>query len=137
MPTNDRAELAQEVRQLGGRLTEAVAELHGLVINDCLATETLIFPATGVIARDWTVPYGSVAVHNGSGTSQKVTVTNQGHGDRAPVSGLGVVPVPAGAAVTANLSGRTLTLYGTPGERVVLSVFTKSQPPAWAQIGAL
>ena len=45
--------------------------------------------------------------------------------------------IPAGVAATANLTGRTLTIYGAPGGRLVLSVFTKSQPPAWATVGAL
>ena len=64
MPTPDREDLAREVRALGGRLTSVVSDLHGLVINECLTTETLILDDTGVASRDWSVPYGSVAVHN-------------------------------------------------------------------------
>jgi len=135
MPTAERSELAAEVRQLGGRLTAAVAELHGLVVNNCLTTETHTFGPSGVCHRDWTVPYGSVAVHNG-GTAQ-VTVTNQGAAESAPLTGAGVVPVPPGAGVVANFTGRVLTVYGKPGERVVFSVFTQPQAPAWAQVGAL
>lgn len=136
MPTDDREALATEVRHLGGRVTAAVAELHGVVINHCLLTETVLFPATGRCHREWHVPYGSVAIHNGSAGS-KVTVTNATPSDTAPVAGTGVVVVPAGAAVTANITGHTLVVYGTPGERAVLSVFTKPQPPAWGSPGPL
>jgi hypothetical protein len=135
MTTRDRDQLAAEVHDLGGRLTAVIAELHGLVINNCLATETLILDAAGICARDWAVPFGSLAVHNaGIGT---LTVTNATPTDAPPVSGAGVVVIPAGCAQTINLSGRSLTLYGISGAPVILSVFTKPQPPAWANLGTL
>lgn len=132
--TTHRDELAAEVRELGGRLTSAVADLHGLVINDCLTTETLTLDGAGMATRDWTVPYGSVSVHNGG--QNTVTITNNTAAAGAPQTGAGVVLVPPGAAVTANLSGRSLSLYGDPGTQLVVSVFTRPQPPAWGRVGS-
>lgn len=135
MPTQDRQDLADEVRKLGGRLTSVVSDLHGLVVNECLVTETLILNATGQAARDWTVPYGSVAVHNAG--ADPLTVVNGTLAASAPSSGVGVVIIPSGAGVTANMAGRSLSLYGTPGAAIILSVFTRPQPPVYAQIGVL
>lgn len=135
MTTADRSELADEVRKLGGRLTTVVSDLHGLVINQCLTTETLILDAAGQASRDWTVPYGSVAVHNAG--SDALTIVNGTLTDSAPIAGVGVVVIPSGAAVTANMAGRTLSLYGVPGAGVVLSVFTRPQPPAFSNLGVL
>lgn len=135
MPTPDREQLAREVRALGGRLTSVVSDLHGLVINECLLTETLILDASGVASRDWSVPYGSVAVHNAG--ADPLTLVNGPAAGAAPVAGVGVVVVPSGAGVTANMTGRMLTLYGTAGAGVILSVFTRPQPPAFALLGTL
>jgi len=132
---NDREQLAAEVRHLGGRLTETVSELHGLVINACLTTETLILDADGRASRDWSVPYGSVAVHNAG--ADTLTIVNGTPAAAAPMSGVGVVVIPSGSAMTANMAGRSLSLYGTAGACVVLSVFTRPQPPAFAALGVL
>lgn len=135
MPDHNRSEFAAEVRALGGRLTTVVSDLHGLVINECLTTETLILDASGIASRDWSVPYGSVAVHNAG--VDPLTIVNGPPAGAAPVAGVGVVVVPSGAGVTANMSGRMLTLYGTAGAGVILSVFTRPQPPAFALLGTL
>jgi hypothetical protein len=135
MPARDREDLAGEVRKLGGRLTTAVSDLHGLVVNECLSSETLILDGAGNASRWWTVPFGSVAIHNTGANT--LVVANQPMAGSAPKSGVGVILVPPNSAVCANVSGRILSLYGTIGAQVVLSVFTKTQPPDWAQLGAL
>lgn len=135
MPTPDREDLANEVRRLGGRLTSAVSDLHGLVVNECLVTETLILDASGTAFRDWSVPYGSVAVHNAG--ADPLTIVNGTPAGSPPRSGVGVVVIPSGAAVTANMAGRALSLYGTAGAAIILSVFTRPQPPVYAQLGIL
>lgn len=135
MPTTDRSELVAAVHKLDGRMTEAISRLHGVVVNNCLTTETLILDAAGQASRDWTVPYGSVAVHNAGPAA--LTIVNGTPTGSAPVSGIGVVVIPSGAGITANMAGRTLSLYGSPGAGVILSVFTKPQPPAFAQLGVL
>jgi hypothetical protein len=132
---DDAAQLVAEVHGLTGRLTAAVAELHGTVINHCLSTETLILDARGFASRDWTVPFGSLAVHNAGAAT--LTVTNATPASAAPTSGLGVVLFPSGSAASANLSGRTLSFYGAPGAALILSVFTKPQPPAWGTPGSV
>jgi hypothetical protein len=135
MTTRDREDLAKEIHALGGRLTSAVSALHGLVVNECLATQTLILDADGTKSRNWTVPYGSISVHNaGAGT---LTITTSPLAGAAPTSGVGVIVVPSGIAEVANVAGRTLSFYGTPGAAVILSVFTKPQPPAWGNLGVL
>jgi hypothetical protein len=123
------------VHELGGRMTKAIADLHGLVVNDCLTTQTVVLDASGAWSADWPISFGSVAVHNGGAGA--LTVTTNSTADAAPVSGVGVAPVPAGCATVLNMAGRTLSLYGTPGARVVVQVFTKAQPPAWANLGQL
>ena len=129
-PTRDQ--LASEVHRLGGRMTEAVSQLHGLVVNNCLATETIVIPAAGVVSRQWRVPFGSVAVANhGAGTLTMNPGPAQG---QAPTSGPGVVKVAGYTGVTVNVAGRDLTIYGTPGALVVLSVFANPQPPAFGII---
>jgi hypothetical protein len=45
--------------------------------------------------------------------------------------------MPSGVAAVVNIAGRTLSVYGSPGARIVLSVFTTAQPPAWANLGVL
>jgi hypothetical protein len=132
---SDRTELTEQVRELGGRLTSVVSDIHGLVINQCLTTETILLDAGGRGVRDWTVPFGAVAIHNAG--AEALTVVNGTPTENAPVSGIGVVIVPSGAAITANIAGRTLSFYGAPGAGVILSAFTRPQPPAFSQLGVL
>ena len=130
-PTRD--ELAAEVRQLGGRVTAAVSELHGVIVNNCLTTATIILNAQGVGTFDWRVPFGSVSVvNNGPGT---ITITTDSNGSGAPTQGQGVAKVAGYGAQVVNMAGRTLTLYGSPGASVGLSVFANAQPPAFGIVG--
>lgn len=94
-----------------------------------LAVETWVIPANGVLTRDWATPYASVTVANQG--AQPMTVVSGTPGDVAPVNGPGAAVVMAGKAAAWNLAGYTLTIYGTAGDRVTLSVSTAEQPPAF------
>lgn len=130
LPTATTPDRLDALEHLGGRLTELVAAVHGLVVNDCLSTETLTFPASGVVTRSWSVPFGSVAVTSLS-TLTVTVVAGEDTNGTAPTSGAGVALVAAGKGATYVLSGRALTLYGKAGDSVTVSVFTRPQPPAW------
>lgn len=134
MPAHlSRAELSELVDQLGGRMTAAVSELHGLVVNDCLTTATLVLDGNGRGEFSWRVPFGSLSVvNNGPGT---LTVTTDTSGSGAPTQGQGVARIAGYGAQVVNMSARTLTLYGSPGASVGLSVYTKPQPPAFGIVG--
>ena len=118
------------LQELEGRFTEIVGNLRGLAINDVLTTETATFDANGIIGRDYSVPYASVAIGNIS--SGDVTVASGSAATSVPTAGTGVAVVPAGGAAAVNLTGHEITFYGPAGGRISFSVFTKPQGPAFA-----
>lgn len=100
-----------------------------------LGVETYVIPpndANGnavAVTRSFTVPYASVAV-NVVGTGV-VTVTNATNG-QVPSSGPGVAKQGPGKGGVFNLSGHSISVYGTvPGDSVTLQFFTRPQPPTW------
>lgn len=111
------------------RLSTLTTVLRDMVVHECLTTVTLAFDTEGVATFDWSAGFASVAITNTS--AQSVTVTAATPTDTAPLTGSGVALVPAGKGATYNLAGHALTLYGTAGDRVTLSVFSRPQPPAW------
>lgn len=98
-------------------------------MHHVLAVETWQFDPAGIITRSWHVPYAAVAVDNHS--TQPITATSGPPAASAPSSGQGVAVLPGSSAAVCELAGRTLTLYGTPGDSVTLQVFTDTQPPAY------
>jgi hypothetical protein len=87
-----------------------------------------------VIFRDFQVPYAAVSVLSQS--SALVTAANATLAQAAPTQGQGVAQVgPRGFGIF-NLAGRSLTLYGNPGDSVSITVFACPQPPA-AAVGAV
>jgi hypothetical protein len=126
--------LGAELDFLGGlaeaqsSITQVVASLRGLEVNDVLTAELATFDAQGLIVRDWPVSMGSIAITN-LGTA---TITaHAGTPSEAPASGVGIAQFPVGWAQVVNVTGTTLTVYGRPGEKINLQVFTKPQPPGW------
>jgi hypothetical protein len=111
------------------RVAALTAVLRDMVTHETLTTTTLAFGADGTAVFDWSAGFASVAVTNTS--AQDVTLTAATVQDGAPLTGSGVALVPAGKGATYNLAGHALTLYGNPGDRVTLSVFSRPQPPAW------
>jgi hypothetical protein len=110
-------------------ITQLVANLRGLTVNDVLDTRLSVFNSNGHVRRDYRDRFGSVAVANL--TTSTVVVHAAPPGDAAPAGGVGVGRLPAGHAATFNLTGNVLTLYGPVGGKVNLTVFTKPQPPSW------
>jgi hypothetical protein len=117
------------VGAVSDRVAALAAAIKELVIAECLTTATLKFDARGIAEFGWPVPFASVAVTNLS--AQPVTVTTQTPSDTAPVTGQGVAVVPANSGTSYNMAGCSLTLYGNPGDRVTMSVFTRPSTPAW------
>src|SRR5213596_3392232 len=94
-----------------GRFTELVSLLRGAIVNGVLTSETVKLDEQGVWSRDWTVPYGSVAVDNSNGTGDVTVVSDTPQGS-APAYGVGVHVIPVGGARVLCLVGRSLTIYG-------------------------
>lgn len=108
-------------------LSSIVSELRGMTVNDVLDAELVVLDASGIWSRDWSVPFAAVAVANGG---PALVLASDPPQQSAP-TGPGSHPVGAGAAVVVNITGRTLTLYGTAGTIVGLQVFTRPQPPSF------
>lgn len=119
-----------EIRREVATTTEEIGKLRGQIINDVLAVELITFDDGRAVARNFPVPFGSVAVANHS-EDEEVTVSAGPIGPAAPVQGTGVQVVAAGRAAVINLASTSLTLYGAEGDRVSVQVFSKSQPPSF------
>lgn len=117
------------VGHVSDRVSALAAAIKELVIAECLVTCTLQISPQGFAQFDWPVSFASVAVTNLS--AQPVTITTASPSDAAPMTGVGVAVVPATHGATHNLAGHCLTVYGTPGDRVTVSVFSRPSAPAW------
>lgn len=125
------ADILAALEHVATATTSSVDRLRAAVVNDTLTTETVVIPASGVVERTYQGGYGSVTIANpGAGS---VTVSSSSGGDPAkpPTSGVGVFVVPTGRFATLPLRGHSLTIYGTAGATVVLSVSAKPLPPAF------
>lgn len=99
-----------------------------------LRSALLIIPASGVHVIDWPVQYR--AYHLANHGSANMTVANTAPtGASAPTQGDGVKLVADGAAMTTNVLGRTLAIWGTPGDAFNIEVFEKPQTPAYSPSG--
>lgn len=108
------------------RLTELATVLRGLTLNEVLRSELVLIPPGGVVERNVSSTYASVGAWALDGD---VTVTSAAPAAAAPLEGIGVILVPNGAAVVWPLTGTTVTVYGTPGQRVLLTLWAKPQCP--------
>jgi hypothetical protein len=111
------------------RVTALATAIKDLVIAECLHTATVIIGARGYVEYDYPAGFASVALTNLS--ADTITATTATPSDAAPTRGTGVVLVPATRGAVYNLSSHSLTIYGTAGDAVVISVFSRPQPPAW------
>lgn len=112
--------VAQLLSHFDGRLTELVSLMRGTVANQTLFSGTVKLDAAGVWTASWEVPYAAVMV----GSSCAVTIDSSGTKDPAPLEGIGVHKTSAGCPGHWRVTGRELTLYGTPGARVSVIVTT-------------
>ncbi|HLY84818.1 MAG TPA: hypothetical protein VKQ71_17670 [Acidimicrobiales bacterium] len=111
-------------------LTELVAATRGLILNQVLSTELATIGAGGTWTRDYSVPYGSVAVQNLS--PRTMTVSGGPPQLSAPGGGTAIQTLPPFAAAVINLASATLTIYGTAGDTINVQVFARAQPPFYA-----
>ncbi|HEV2347595.1 MAG TPA: hypothetical protein VGS97_26120 [Actinocrinis sp.] len=118
--------LHQVQLQLGTTAT-AFRELRHTKV---LETASFKFNTAGVISRDYPVPYSAVTIVSQS--SAKLTAANQPNAGAAPSEGQGTAIVGPYGSGTYNLAGRSLTLYGNPGDYVTITVYACPQTPAAA-----
>lgn len=111
------------------RLSALAAAIKELVIAECLTTTTLQFGGGGYVEYDYPGGFASLAVLNTS--TMLVTVSASTPQDVAPLTGVGVGLCPPSKGTVHNISAHSVTLYGNPGDRVTLSVFSRPQPPAY------
>jgi hypothetical protein len=124
-------ELADATRQLTDRMTELTALTRGNHLNNILWSGTVTIPANGFHTFNFHVPMASVAVQ-ASITAGLVTVVSDPPANPVPVDGPGVYTVGPDAFLCIPMTGRTLTIYGTVGDRVLVAVSSKPWPPAGA-----
>lgn len=129
MTTKAPTEVMTALGSVHDRVSALAAAIRELVIAECLHTTTLIINSRGYAEFDYTAGFASVAVTNLS--ADNVTITTSTPADAAPTRGTGVAIIPANRGAVYNLASHSLTVYGTPGDAVVLSIFSRPQPPAW------
>jgi len=121
------AELLEEIRRLNETSSEMAARLRSGILNGVLLVELAVFDATGLVERTFNTTAGSAAIVNHG--SADIIVSSAPAGPAAPGQGKGIQLIPAGAGMTVPVGTRTLTLYGTTGQKVSVQVFTGTQ--AW------
>jgi hypothetical protein len=125
-----QAELIAAVRSL----TEASTELAGRLgrrgsVNGVLESWAGTIPASGIITRTYEVAAGSMSLENLSAAnivtiSSGVSSTDTG----GPTAGTGVSYARPNSRCLAPLADHSITITGTPGDKVSFEVFTGLQP---------
>lgn len=115
------------------RQTGLLAELKGLSLNDVIQSGTMLLDADGRAHVNTSTAYASVGAW---AYGAQVTLTNATPEATRPPYGRGVIHVPAGSSVVWPLVGADLTVHGTPGGLVLVTLWSKPQPPMVAS-GAL
>ena len=126
-------EIHQALITLGNSMGDLTQFFKAPAPDAVLMSETVVLDGTGVYTASWPIIYASVAVASLGGA---VTVSNSGLQADVPDTGPGVFVVPAGGFASHNLRGQILSLYGTPGAAVDVTVFVRPQPPVVAQAAA-
>lgn len=116
-------------------LARVKAALIALLPGDILYSGTRVIPANGVLELEFRTPYRAVSADNRS--ALPITLAAAPPGDRAPASGPGVAVLAALATKTVNMEGYTLSVYGNPGDQVVLQVTDRPWAPAAAMMAAV
>lgn len=124
------AELLAALRHQAQASTEFMERLGGQIVNNILEQWSGTFDATGIITRDYGVAAGTVTVNNLGAAGHIITVSSSGQGGSAAPSGTGTGLVDGGTERTVPLGSRTMTLYGTNGDRVSFYVTTRAITPS-------
>lgn len=120
------AEMLAELRALRATQTDLAAQVRGGILNSVLLSELITIDATGEATRSFNVAAGSIVCVNLSLTTD-ITLTSSGPQATAPIAGPGVQLISAGTFLTMPLGSRQFTVYGTPGDKVNVQVFTGLQ----------
>jgi hypothetical protein len=122
------AELLESLRHQAQTTTEWMERLAGQAINNVLEVWSGTFDTTGVITREYSVAAGAIEVSNLGVAANLVTVSSSAPGSGAP-SGTGTYVIAGATRRTIALASRTVTLYGTAGDRIAFQVFTAGPRP--------
>jgi hypothetical protein len=126
MPRPVERDLAEVLSAVRAQLEVSAQAFRAVKYSRVLDSATVLIGAGGSVQRDCSVPFSAVSVLSLS--SQSVTITSQPTGNR-PTQGRGVAELGAYGFGTFNIAGRALTIYGNPGDTVVLSLFAETLPP--------
>lgn len=116
------------------RMTEEMAQLRGLSLNNVLWAGTVLLDADGRANIDVGVTYASFGAW---ALGAAITVTSSSSGATAPAYGPGVFPMPGGTAMVWPMAGHELNVYGTAGDRVVVALWSTPQCPMVAAAGSI
>lgn len=114
------------------RQTAAVGELRGLILNNVLLDELVTIPAGGVLERSISAPGAYLAAW---AYGSAVVIAPEGAGAAAPPSGIGVKRLPGGLAMGWAFTGSVVSIYGTPGDQVLLAIWSVPMAPFVAAAG--
>lgn len=122
------SELLAELRHNAQTTTEFMERLGGQIVNNVLEVWSGVFPADGVLTREYNVAAGSITVNHLGNAANIVTVSSAGPGSSAP-TGTGTYVLAGGTERTVPLASRQVTLYGTAADRVSFAVYTAGPRP--------
>jgi hypothetical protein len=114
--------LAERYESIDRHLTDAVAALRGLSINEILWSGCGVTDANGQWRKEFTVPCASVAVLNTSAAPLQVVADTPGD---APGTGAGIHNVAAGKFGRWNLAGRAVQIIGAAGSSFQVEVYAR------------
>lgn len=130
-PASDQAlaSMAAAIEGLATRVTDLAGLTRGLMLNNVIRSELVVLDDDGRAAVNSSVPFASVGIVC---FDDAVTVNAGTLQEDVPTAGIGVIPLPGAAAIVWPLTGSTLSLYGTAGDRVLVTIWEKPQCPMYA-----
>jgi hypothetical protein len=125
--TDPAHELLEALDNATTRWTEIAAQLRGLTLNGVMRSETLKLDADGRAHRNFSAPYAAVGLW---AYDSEITASSGPVQQLAPTDGIGVIYLPAQRAIVWPLAGTELSIYGTEGARVLVTLFSTPQVPS-------
>lgn len=116
--------IAKHLEALNGAMATSFRELRR---SKVIESASFRFPASGIIERNYPIPYNAITLVSHS--TAQVTAANQPNAGTAPTEGQGTIIVGPLGFGTYNVAGRSLTLYGNPGDYVTITVDACTQQP--------
>ncbi|MGH3180316.1 MAG: hypothetical protein ACRDOE_00175 [Streptosporangiaceae bacterium] len=129
-------ELAQAIEKIGAlvdrvdlvdrHMTDAVAALRGLQVNEILWSGSGAVDANGQWRKEFTVPAAAFAVLNTSAAAIQVVADTPGD---APGTGAGVHHIAAGKFARWNVAGRAVQVLGVAASTFELEALARPVDP--------